>query len=156
MLKDKLSSLLALLRAAQQTHWTIHWQSQGLAFYSDHQLFDRLYTGMSEEIDGLAEKIVRYYGEEAVDPLAQMQGMTNWVQKWTQNEDTLVDMADAIEFDIQQSIEEALETAELTGEASYGLENFLQGIADSHETNQYLLGQRMKVAKRYIIQCMKE
>ena len=64
--RSLLTQLLGILRAIHWSHWTSHWQARGNPSYSDHLLFERLYKNLEEEIDTLAEKIVSYYGAEAV------------------------------------------------------------------------------------------
>ena len=56
---DILCVLLATLRAAHLIHWTGHWQVKGDTQYGDHLLLERVYSGLADEIDTLAEKIVR-------------------------------------------------------------------------------------------------
>jgi DNA-binding ferritin-like protein len=140
-----LGSLLACLRAAHQAHWTAHWTAEGANFYSDHQLFDRLYSGITGEIDGLAEKIVALYGSAGVALPEQMIEMAQYIVKWTSTHPTnLVRRSQTIEADIQMAIDTTRKALEAEGNMSLGMDNFLQGLADAHETPQYLLGQRLK------------
>lgn len=139
-----LGNLLACLKAAHHAHWTAHWTSEGGNSYSDHLLFDKLYSAIPEEIDGLAEKIVAMYGAAGVALPEQMLEMARYINKWLIDYPSLVSQASAIEADIQEAIETARNAMEAEGALTLGLDNFLQGLADSHETPQYLLGQRLR------------
>jgi DNA-binding ferritin-like protein len=74
-----LSRLVALLRAVQLLHHTAHWQTAGATFYGDHLLYERLYTGITEEYDSLGEKTVYLAGVGAVDAVAQAQLVAGFV-----------------------------------------------------------------------------
>jgi DNA-binding ferritin-like protein len=138
---DQLSNLLAILRAAHLAHWTAHWRCAGATAYADHLLFARLYEGMVDEIDGLAEKVVAMVGSDAVALPAQMEQMTRVLQMWVERftGKGLIECALMIEASIQEALEKVCACPDL----SLGLENFIQGIADHHETSTYLLQQRM-------------
>jgi DNA-binding ferritin-like protein len=136
-----LSRMIALLRAVQIIHHTAHWQTAGVTFYGDHLLFERLYSGITEEFDGLAEKAVAYCGVGAVDAAAQV-GMIAEVIATVTGTD-IVRKSLAAEQAVQDEIEECRAALEAAGELPLGLDNFLQGLADSHETAIYLLQQRL-------------
>jgi len=52
-----LGELFAVMKALYLSHWDAHWKVMGDSFYGDHLLFSRMYEGLVEEIDTLAEKI---------------------------------------------------------------------------------------------------
>ena len=136
-----LSRLVALLRAVQLLHHTAHWQTAGATSYGDHLLFERLYSGMTEEYDRLGEKTVYLAGVGAVDAVAQAQLVAGFVAGFSGAD--LVHRAYSAEMTLQEEIEECRATLGESGELPIGLDNFLQGIADSHETACYLLKQRL-------------
>jgi DNA-binding ferritin-like protein len=136
-----LSRLVALLRAVQLLHHTAHWQTAGATFYGDHLMFERLYSGMTEEYDGLAEKAVYLAGVAVVDAVVQVQLIADFVDNFVEAD--RVSRALAAEMMLQEEIEECRATLGEAGELPIGLDNFLQGIADSHETACYLLKQRL-------------
>jgi DNA-binding ferritin-like protein len=142
----RLASLLCLLRAMHWLHWTNHWTVEGDSFYGDHLLFQRLYEAMPEEIDGLAEKIVATYGAGAVNPVAQAETMAGILRRWEMTQDIRT-KALVAERDLQQAVGAIKTSLSATGELSTGLENYLDGLLDAHETNLYLLGQRGKGSK---------
>lgn len=141
---SELQGLLGVLRALHWLHWTAHWQSQGLSQYGDHQLFERLYTGVVDEIDALAEKIVAYGVTASVSPTLSIQRAAIWLQTWTEGESTVTpDMALQAERDLQSVLSDVFHAVK---GKSLGLDDFLQGLANDHETNIYLLQQRCERA----------
>ncbi len=139
--RTALSRMIALLRAVQIIHHTAHWQTAGASFYGDHLLFERLYSSIGEEFDGLAEKAVAYGGPGCVDAAAQVGMIAELVA--TIGGTDLVRKSLAAEQAVQDEIEECRAALEAAGELPLGLDNFLQGLADSHETAIYLLQQRL-------------
>ena len=77
---QQLSDLLATLRAVHFIHWTGHWQVKGSPYYGDHLLLQRLYEGLDNEIDTLAEKLVAMFGVEIVNPAQQSVIMNQIIQ----------------------------------------------------------------------------
>lgn len=151
-----LTVLLARLRAAQQSHWTMHWQAHGDSSYGDHQLFERLYEALGEEIDTLAEKIVAMYGEEAVHLPEQMAWQAQIAEEWSHHED-MFHRAYHIERYLQDHFKKTYDTLKHLNVLSLGMDDFLMATANAHETNLYLLGQRLtskqmvaKVATAYL------
>ena len=139
---EVLADLLARLRALHWFHWTAHWQTEGGHFYGDHLLFERMYTGMVDEIDGLAEKIVAMHGESVVDPLPSMVRAARFVGAYEGN--SLIAKALWAEGDLQEALSETWAALEISGGRTLGLEDFLSAMANAHETNTYLLQQRLK------------
>lgn len=133
-----LSRLLGMLRALQWMYQTAHWQTQGDQFYGDHLLFERLYAGLGEEIDGLAEKLVAMAGPETVNPGPQGAHLASFIQEWQGWGGSPFFIGLKAEQNLQEAIKGLLSDPSL----STGMENFLQGLADTHETNIYLLLQR--------------
>lgn len=140
--KEKLQILLALLRALHWLHWTTHWQVEGESFYGDHLLFDRMYTAMPDEIDGLAEKIVSYFGGAAVCPVDQVEKAETWLRHWHEEENPYA-RAYSAEEELQDVVAEIFDQLDESGDLPLGLNDFLAALANAHETNLYLLGQRL-------------
>ena len=143
---NPLSKLLALFRAAHQAEWTAHWTVENNAFYGDHLMLERLYGAFPDEIDGMAEKIVKTFGAEGVNLPAQLALMARLVNRWEAEPD-LIRRVNNIESDIQTAIVNVRAAMKAQDQLSVGLDNFLAGLADSHETPLYLLGQRQKASK---------
>ncbi len=135
-----LQQLFARLRALFFIHWTAHWQASGPQEYGDHQLFSRLYTAIDEEIDGLAEKMVARYGNEAVN---LDHGILLMAKAISSVQGKGVERCLAAEKAFQVWLKKAYEALEESDDMSLGMDNFLQGIADKHETHVYLLQQRL-------------
>lgn len=140
-----LASLLAVLQAAVLIHKTHHWQTSGVAFYGDHQLFDRLYSESQSYIDQVAERAVGTDGVGIVDAAAQATTISNLVSHLC---DGSVDPNRLVEISLKAEVF-VLQATDLTrarlkgyGKLSNGTDNLLQGVADQHQTFVYLLKQR--------------
>lgn len=53
-----MTELLYILNALNIFYKSCHWKSQGDFFYQDHLLFERLYSAIDEEMDGLVELLI--------------------------------------------------------------------------------------------------
>jgi len=144
---DMMCQVLALLRAMHWHYWTSHWQTHGDPYYGDHLLFQRLYGDgpLVEEIDGLAEKIVGYFGPEAVDPIESMRRTAWFLQEWLEEEpDCIYRRSLEAEEDLQLLLETVYEEIDGMGSMTLGLDDFIMALANAHETNIYLLQQRLQ------------
>ena len=137
--------LLALLRAARLVHQTAHHLSSGPNFAADHALYGELYEALGDEIDTLAEKAV-YMGAplDAADLAERVAQLTQRLSPTgaRTNPDALAKRALEVERAIQEGISAARQTLDEVGALSYGLDNFLAGLADNHEKALYLLSRR--------------
>ena len=138
-----LKFLLATLRAAQMVHQTGHWRVGGKTYYGDHQLLERLYNSVGEEIDKLAEKMVEKYGEDSVDIHEQIDHM-HTVIKGIAKISCNFRRAQAAEKMLQKLFKMSYDKLKETGELTLGMDDFLMASANNHETSCYLLGQRLK------------
>jgi DNA-binding ferritin-like protein len=132
-----------MLRAVHWSHWTTHWQVRGDASYGDHLLFERIYKNLEEEIDGLAEKIVSYYGAEAVDAVANAEFTLRFLNRYATVENPY-ERGLAVEDYLQKSLKRVYETLKSSNEMTLGLDDYLMATANMHETHQYLLRQRLR------------
>lgn len=139
---QKVTQLLAALRAAHWSHWTSHWQIKGNPYYGDHLLLERLYTALNAEIDTLAEKCVAFYGPESVNPVAQARMMTDILKQHEVAEPIL--RALRIEQVLQAMFTDTFNTLERSKQLSLGLNDFIAAAANAHETAIYLLQQRLR------------
>jgi DNA-binding ferritin-like protein len=140
-----LVQLLSILRAIHWSHWTAHWQVKGTPSYGDHLLFERLYTGLAGEIDGLAEKIVAYFGVEAVAAEPSIGTAHQFIAAYDKAGDTDVYLrALKMELHLQNALKRVYDQIEASGEMTLGLDDFLMALANAHETNIYLLRQRLR------------
>jgi len=143
--EEMLQNLLAYLRALHFCHWTAHWQAKGDPQYGDHLLFERLYSGVTDEIDALAEKLVSGYGASAVNAAVQSHLMDRLVAMATDAvPDDLFRRALFMEDALQDALKAIFEEIESRSELSLGMNDFLAAMANTHETHQYLLRQRTR------------
>lgn len=140
---QQLKFLLATLRAAQMIHQTGHWRVGGKTYYGDHRLLERLYNSVGEEIDGLAEKMVEKYGEDSVDLHGQIDHM-HTVIKGVAKISCNFKRAQAVEKMLQKLFKLSYDKLKEAEDLSLGMDDFLMASANNHETNCYLLGQRLK------------
>lgn len=137
-----LRNLLAMLRALHLSHHSAHLQASGPQSYQDHLLYGRLYEGLVDEADGLAEKLVAMCGADTVDAADQAKRIAEIVAKGKSHSD-LAKRAYMMEEAFVAMIE-AVRKAMLNDDAlPSGLDNYLQGLADKHEGACYLLKQRL-------------
>lgn len=138
-----LQKLFTSLRGLYFIHWTAHWQAAGADSYSDHLLFQRMYGAIADEIDGLAEKMVASYGAKAVSLSAGVAMMAKDLAWFDSDSSPVAAKCLKAEKDLQIELKLAYDALKSSG-MSLGMDNFLQGIADAHETNIYLLTQRVR------------
>ena len=143
-----LIQLLAILRALHWSHWTSHWKSKGENSYQTHLLFERLYTGVAEDIDTLAEKIVSDFGPEALGDLPVMAMSTRFLRG--HEEVSMIPRALAMEEHLQKAIKTAYEELKASGSLPLGMDDFLMALANSHETNLYLLRQNLRTGSQKV------
>lgn len=133
--------VLAILRAQYLSYQTSHWQARGPAYYGNHLLFQRLYEGVQAEIDALGEKLVGYFGIEAVDLEISLDLVCEMVSRWCSHE---------CHFNRGLASEGELQNALVIirngwPEGHYplplGLDDWLAATANAHESNQYLIQQ---------------
>lgn len=139
-----LLGLLTALIAARINHQTAHWQVRGTTSYGDHTLFDRLYTSIDAEIDTLAEKLVSLFGPESVDICCQKNGISIHLANIEEEGDSPVARSLAVEASLQRLFKVVYSELKERDELSLGMDDFLMAMANSHETNLYLLKQRSR------------
>lgn len=150
-----MSALLTCLRSASLIHQTHHWQTRGLAFYGDHQLFMRLYEDSQAFIDSVAEKTVGLGNPSLVDPVIQAKHLAYCVSKCYEDAKAeegpngMVQISLQKEYYILEAVKVVLHELGEAGILSDGTENLLQGIADKHEEFVYLLKQRLDASYSY-------
>lgn len=144
----QLSVLLVHLRYLYNVHQTNHWTAKGDSFYGDHLLLQRLYEKVLEEIDSLAEKVVGLGDEANVNLQLQLTQMNKISQQGYGVASTIPRTNELFKNSLMAE-ECFMDAAMLTyyqlqelGIMTPGLDNFLQGIMDSHESHAYLLKQR--------------
>lgn len=140
-----LCHLLGMLLAMRQNYHSSHWQVSGPTFAGDHELFNKLYSSVGEEIDTLAEKIVAKYGADKVDATKLSHVQTQQLAGWAGQTDPF-QRGLASEKALQATLKQVYDALKESGNLSLGMDDYLMATANSHETNEYLLGQRTKGA----------
>jgi DNA-binding ferritin-like protein len=148
-LSQNLINLLATLRAIRWHAWNTHWKAKGLTAYSDHLLFQRIYSGdgggpkIDDQIDGLGERIIALFGNDAVDGVE----VSKRANRIHQGVEGLGMIAGALELE-QEALKAAATVAEKVSqgpaELRISLDNFVRELADARSTVIYLLQQRLK------------
>ena len=148
-LSQNLTTLLATLRAIRWHAWNTHWKAKGPTAYSDHLLFQRIYSGdgggpkIDDQIDGLGERIIALFGNDSVDGIEVSKKATRIHQGVT----GLGVVAGALELE-QEALKAAATVAEKVSkgpaELRISLDNFVRELADARSTVVYLLQQRLK------------
>ena len=63
--------LVSYTSALSQLALTYHWQTRGGHYFSDHQLYQRIYDETYAELDGFAERAIGIFNNpNVVDPIA--------------------------------------------------------------------------------------
>ena len=144
----QLSVLLVHLRYLAFVHQNHHWVTKGMPFYGDHLLFQRLYEGVTEDIDSVAEKAIGLGCTDNVDlnrhtlqlnKLVQNYGMTVTLP----NPSELARRSYTAEMNFLKVTAHLVEHLKECGLLTRGLDNLLAGIEDKHESSVYLLKQRI-------------
>ena len=137
-----LQSVLAILRAQHWLLYSLHWQAKGKSGYQLHLLFERLYGAVPAQFDALAEKMVNMLGESSVDSKETMALAVKCLTEWTS--DNAVETALKSERALQDAIKKAYTALKASDSMSLGLDDYLMGLANEHETPIYLLEQLKK------------
>lgn len=149
----ELAVFLDLLRSLQFLHQQHHWQTTGGSSYGDHLLFQRLYEGLALEIDSVGEKAAAMGGNELVTSSHSLMNMPRFLNA-VQDGAGVSQMESAANLMVRKSLlaeksfisagEKLMRMLEEKKLLSRGIENLLGGVLDAHETNVYLLEQRLK------------
>ena len=134
-------TILAYLEMAYLFYQSAHWQTNGSEFYADHLLFQRLYEGLRDEIDGLGEKIVGVYSLDFVnftDRLKNICTLSDFVGM-----ESLQKSYISTALLIENKLLEQLASADLA-DFSPGVKDLFAGFANTHEGHVYLLKQRQQ------------
>ena len=147
-LVDVLSQLLAHLRAMHLWMHGAHHVSKGPTFAGDHVLIlNRIYDEIQEQVDLLAEKGIGLTGDDTLGSpqrimAAAMPVLSGFPEVSSLQQEALMRAAFEIEQTFIAVLERQFHSLEQSGQLSLGLNNFLAGIADTHEGYLYFLRQR--------------
>jgi DNA-binding ferritin-like protein len=144
----QLSVLLAHLKYLSMVHQNHHWTTKGDPFYGDHLLFQRLYEGVTGEIDTVAEKVIGLGSTANVDLMLQTRQVMRLVEGYGMTS-TMPQPSDLARRSYQAEMSflkvasHLVEHIKECGMMTRGLDNMIAGIEDAHESNVFLLKQRI-------------
>nr|CAB4128759.1 ParB/Sulfiredoxin [uncultured Caudovirales phage] len=134
-----LVDVAAGLSALRQYEHSAHLQSAGLNAYSLHLMFERLYTGLTEQYDALSEKLVAFRGATAADPKFIGHKSAAKLEAWPTP--PTIESVLAAEGEIIADLNAAYDTAKAAKVLTHGLDDLLMKLVSDHETAVYLLQQ---------------
>lgn len=137
-----MQELLAVLRAAYMTYRTEHWSVHGDDYYGNHLMLQRIYEETEKHVDATGERIVGYWGPEAVDQAKQSKRVEHWMRDF-EHKDPLRGSLKAAKA-IQKQIDTAYRTLDKEGDLSLGLDDFLMAMSNDKDTHVYLLEQALR------------
>jgi len=144
-----LPRLLAGMRSVYMTIQTAHWQAGGEGYYGKHLMLQKIYEGIEDGYDALAERVVSYLGPWAVDPVQQNAWIGQCLQRW-QGIACPIERSLAAALDFRHRLEMTHQILQQRGELSLGLENYIGEIAAGHDQHVYLLQRaNASTAKQY-------
>jgi DNA-binding ferritin-like protein len=145
----ELSVILVFLRYLLLVHHTNHHISKGDTFYSDHLLFERLYTEVEDEIDAMAEKAVGLGTTKNVNlhmVMTQLAQLVSEHSTYSVSVPRAEDLAHSSLYAEQRflhAITVVYASLEAKNQLTKGVDNMLAGLVDDHESHIYLLKQRV-------------
>lgn len=146
----KYSKYIGLYTTLQTIYKSCHWLTRGTAYYSDHQLFERLYSEITEEIDFLVEKMIALFGRECADPVTSSkiiyENLSEIIGEFNVycDPDILVSMAlyfELLFLELNDQFYKDMKNSKIT----LGLDDLIMSNHSKHENNLYLLKSRFSV-----------
>lgn len=128
-----MQNILYRLQALYQFYKSAHWLSKGATFYQDHLLFEKLYSGIDEEMDALVELTISTDSGEGFEPKTILLEAAKLMPQFGDTQTNLKNAAN-LEEDLLTIIQE-IDSKTI----SAGLYNHLAAIAQSHTSKGYLL-----------------
>ncbi len=142
---------LGLMKALQAFYQHAHWIAKGEPYYGDHLLFERLYSSLNGQVDAMGEKMVGLGGDHFVC----VKAITNITSKILEHvpdmdENTLgyelVKEALKLENTFLAYTTKLYKKLKEDNSITLGLDDMLMSLCNEHESNVYLLKQRIKRA----------
>lgn len=141
---ESFSKLLAYLQGLYHTYQFMHWQVSGDNYYGDHLLFQRLYESVDKEIDPVAEKAIGLTNDPStISPIQHSNLVSKYLAKFADGAEDGIHASLRAERGLLDLILQIKAALEHQGKLTDGLDNMLQGVADTHEGHVYLLQQRL-------------
>lgn len=141
-----LSGVLTYLQYLRFLHQTNHWNASGSVSYSDHLMFQRLYEGVEDEIDSAAEKLLGYVKHPGGMRVDSQVGALSALSALFPESIPMTSRSYLAELVFLDVLEHFSQLARDSGKSTVGIDDFLASLSDAHETNLYLLKQRVKTS----------
>lgn len=143
------SAWLPLIRANQMWFHAAHHITRGTGFAGDHaKIYGKIYKDYDDVYDGAAEKAVAMVNESLACPLIVMPATSQIIMQYSQPcKSSALQIAQSgltLERKFLGFLENAAKSLRSSGEMTLGLDNYIAGVADRHETFLYFLQQRCK------------
>jgi len=146
---SELAAVLVFVKCVAHIHQTHHWQARGADFYGDHQMFERVYESISDQVDKIAEKTVGAGGASLVE-MTRIARLVATVTEWMraiycsgvsalQSDSDLVRLSLAAEECLVGATNYAIMKMESAGTLTPGIDNMLSQMIDDRESASYLL-----------------
>lgn len=145
---SQLSVALVHLKYLYALHQNHHWTAMGDPYYGDHLLFQRLYEGITGDIDAVAEKSIGLGCTANVNlnlvhtQLLKLISGAGSATMIPQSSD-LARKSLVAEMNYLAVMKHLCDSLKECGLMTHGLDNLLAGIEDKHEGHVYLLKQRV-------------
>lgn len=130
---------IAFLRALAIIHQNHHFVVRGNSFFSQHQMFDKLFSRANEDVDMMSEKLVGIFGSDFLDLQAQGQIIRHILERHSNGDPIEISLNAEKEFlKVSENFYEALKTED---KLTMGLDDAIMGIFNTHENSIYYLKQ---------------
>jgi DNA-binding ferritin-like protein len=141
-------AILTVAKYLSELYRTNHWSCKGRHFYSQHELYGKLYEACNAEVDSIAEKLL--YSNKLNNSQVNITKLNNAVCKVSNyvnnnflqvvsTEDTMLKKVIFTEEVFLYCIAYCIESLKFEKLFTRGIDNLLAGIEDIHEKNLYLL-----------------
>jgi len=145
-----LSAYVGFLRAYHLWMHGAHNVAKGPSFAGDHvELYGKIYNEVQDAIDGVIEKGVGVYHDEGIAcPMKIVEDASLILSEWESPSDLPAERIAALALEYSKMLvsigEGTSKTLESMEALTYGMDNLLAGLVDTHESYVYLLQQRLK------------
>jgi len=143
--------VIGLLRLLNLAYHHAHINAKGESYYGDHLLLQRLYEEGSsiEEIDSVMERMKGLFPEVPVSLSTVLKEVEHYARQFKAYDASTGTnpwpILIAIEMELQHQLDKAYKSVGEVKELAIldsGVANLLQGVADNHQKNLYLLQER--------------
>jgi len=128
-----MKELIYILNALNIFYKSCHWRCRGDFFYQDHLLFERLYTGIDDEIDGLVELLIGLTDDREFADAKVINEKTQ-IYTPTYGENNQENFTKALQLENL-----LLSSIATISQSDVGIYNHIAEIAENHRSKTYLL-----------------